>query len=48
MLGLTAADIEYNYKVGRVCSDSGHDIVNGRPTGKENKIKYLKLGLIYY
>jgi hypothetical protein len=32
-LGLGAEDVEHNYAIGRVCSDSGHDIVNGRPTG---------------
>lgn len=32
-LGLSAADVEHNYTLGRVCSDAGHDIVNGRPTG---------------
>lgn len=33
-LGLSAADVEYNYAMGRVCSNSGHDIVNGKHTGE--------------
>jgi hypothetical protein len=34
VLGLSAADVEHNYMLGRVCSDAGHDIINGKPTGK--------------
>lgn len=34
-LGLSAADVEYNYSIGRVCSDTGHDIVNGTHTGRQ-------------
>ena len=43
-LGLSAVDVEHNYSLGRVCSDSGHDLVNGRPTGA------LRCGLrpLYY
>jgi hypothetical protein len=32
-LELTHNDMEYHYAIGRVCSDSGHDIVNGKHTG---------------
>ena len=39
-LGLSAADVEYNYAIGRVCSDSGHDIINGKPTGASSMIHF--------
>lgn len=32
-LDISAAEAEANYAVGRVCSDTGHDVVNGRHTG---------------
>ena len=33
-LGQSAADVEYNYSIGRVCSEAGHDVVNGKHTGE--------------
>jgi molybdenum cofactor sulfurtransferase len=32
-LSLSAEDIEYNHRSGRVCGEDAADIVNGRPTG---------------
>lgn len=32
-LGQSARDVEYNYSIGRVCSEAGHDVVNGKHTG---------------
>jgi len=33
-LDQSAEDVEYNYSIGRVCSEAGHDVVNGKHTGK--------------
>lgn len=33
LLGLTSDDVQQNYRLGRICSDDGHDVVNNRHTG---------------